>query len=149
MPRTTSRLLYHIVFATKRRLPLIPVEMEADLHAYVGGILRHHDAWLLAMGGMPDHVHLLLGLRPVHCLAEIVKHVKGSSSRWLSKQRPSQPFAWQEGYGAFTVSPSQTTSVRRYILSQPHHHRDQSFDQEWQFLLQRSNLSTRDTNAES
>ena len=89
---------------------------------------------------MADHVHLLVGLRPTHCLADVLEDVKGSSSKWVHDEIGSSRFAWQTGYGGFTVSPSQLEAVRKYILEQEAHHRKKTFQEEYVELLNRSGI---------
>jgi REP element-mobilizing transposase RayT len=141
MPSSYVNLLYHVVFTTKHRMPRLTAELQTVLYPYMGGIVSGFRGVLLEAGGMEDHVHLLLSLRPAPSVAEVVKNVKGGSSRWLN-QRPGagEPFAWQEGYGAFTVSPSQLETVRRYIQRQEEHHRTMSFEDEWASLLRKHGL---------
>ncbi|GAG44017.1 unnamed protein product [marine sediment metagenome] len=140
MPDTFSHLLYHIVFSTKDRLPLITRDIADDLYAYIGGILRHHNAVLIEIGGMPDHAHLLVRLRAQHSVAEIVKVVKSNSSRWMNNQVQNAKFAWQSGYGAFSVSESQAWAVVRYLRSQVEHHRRRSFREEFVTILERHSV---------
>ncbi len=131
--RFRSRL--HIVFATKNRLRLILPEMEDLLHRQIAGIAEKEGAELLEVGGVSDHLHLLLESRPRHSAADLVKAIKGATSRSFNDRFP--PFAWQRGYSAFTVSESQMSSLRRYIQRQPEHHRTMSFVDEYRLLLER------------
>jgi putative transposase len=139
MPSSYSALLYHVVFTTKYRQPRLRSEVRPELYAYMGGILNRRRGVLLEIGGIEDHVHLLIGLRTDHALAEEIRHVKGSSSRWWNRSGldGERRFAWQEGFGAFTVSRSQVPTLRRYIRGQPEHHKEVSFETEWQALLRR------------
>jgi len=135
MPSTHVSLHYHIVFSTKDRQPWIAREWRDDLHRYLGGCARTLDAKPHEIGGTDDHVHLLLGLTPVHRLADIIREIKKVSSRWVHEKTPA--FAWQEGYGGFTVSESNVDAVRRYIARQEEHHRKRPFKDEYRELLQR------------
>ncbi|BCX48206.1 transposase [Haloferula helveola] len=136
MPGTYTALHYHIVFATKDRSPLIHAELQPGLYDYIGGIARSLDAVLIEIGGMPDHVHLLVRLPPKTALADLMRVVKSRSSGWVSaNHRHHLPFAWQEGYGAFAVSMSDIPKVRRYIQKQPEHHREATFRDEFQRFL--------------
>jgi len=139
MPTSYSALLYHVVFATKHRSPRLSPELRPELYAYIGGILDRRRGVLLEVGGVEDHVHLLIGLRTDHSLAEEIRHVKGGSSRWWNRSSldGGEQFAWQEGFGAFTVSSSQVPTLRRYIQRQPEHHQEISFGTEWEMLLRR------------
>jgi putative transposase len=118
MPSTHLSLHYHIVFSTKGRAPVIAAEWRERLHAYLGGVVRNIEGVPEAIGGVCDHLHLLIGLRATACLADVVRDVKAVSSRWVHEEIGERAFAWQEGYGAFTVSASQRESVREYIARQ-------------------------------
>jgi putative transposase len=139
MPDTYTHLRYHLIFGTKNRAPLIATESRDSLYSYLSEILSKQRAIPIALGGMPDHVHLLVGLRATHLLPDVMRELKASSSRWM-KERWSVPFSWQVGYGAFTVSESNTAMVQRYILRQEEHHRRFSFQDELDNLLKRHGL---------
>ena len=140
MPSTHLSLHYHIIFSTKDRAPVIAAAWRQRLHAYLGGIIRNVDGVPEAIGGVADHVHLLIGLRATHCLADVVRDIKSVSSRWTHDEIRIAPFAWQEGYGAFTVSASQRDTVREYIATQKDHHRQRTFQEEYVEFLQRSGI---------
>ena len=114
MGSTFFSLHYHIVFSTKDRRPLIRREWRPRMHSYLGGIVKGINGVAEIVGGVEDHVHLLASLRPVHCLADVLRDLKKNSTNWV-KASFDRHFAWQEGYAAFTVSPSATDSVRNYI----------------------------------
>src|SRR5215469_5721224 len=137
MPSTHLSLHYHIVFGTKERQPLVEVEWRSRLHEYLGGLVRTADGIPEAIGGTADHVHLLVGLRATHTLAEFVQDIKQSSSRWIHDTIGIKNFAWQPGYGAFTVSVSNRGAVKEYIATQIEHHRAKSFQEEYLILLQK------------
>jgi len=142
MPRTYARLCFHIVFATKRRTPWILPELARELYPFVAGIVGDQGGLLLAIGGMPDHVHLLVDLRPHPSVAVVVKAIKGSSSRWINEDgRASDHFAWQEGYAAFSVSPSVLERVRTYVLNQEQHHLKSTFLTEQRDLLAKHGIA--------
>ncbi len=116
MPQTWTSLHYHIVFSTKHRQPTIAAELQHRLFAYLGGLFRAEEGQLIAVGGMPDHVHLLARLNQKHALADVMRIVKANSSRWVHEAFPQLGgFAWQSGYGAFTVGLSTLESVKGYI----------------------------------
>ena len=140
MPTTYTQLRYHLVFSTKYRVPTITSELRDVLYDYLGGILQTKGGVLLTAGGMPDHVHLLAGWGTTVTVAEMLKELKGSSSHWIN-ERLKNGFAWQEGYGAFTVSASQVPAVRKYILNQEEHHKKVSFVQEFLGLLKKHGVS--------
>jgi putative transposase len=138
MANSYTRLLYHVVFSTKGRRPLITPDIRADLHAYLGGIVRNLKGAALEVGGVTDHVHLLLGLRAETAVAEAVAKLKANSSSWLSAKVGKQNwFGWQVGYGAFTVSASREETVQRYIQRQEVHHRRLTYQEELVALLKR------------
>jgi REP element-mobilizing transposase RayT len=138
MASTLSNLVYHIIFSTKGREPMIVPEIRDELHRYIGGIIKGESGVLLQIGGMPDHIHMVIKLKPIHSLSEIMRKVKGSSSKWINEQnRIAGGFAWQEGYGAFTVSESQISVVLQYVKEQQNHHRNRSFKDEFIRVLQR------------
>ena len=135
MAGTYTNLLYHLVFSTKNRQPWIAPEIEEELYRYVGGIVRGEGGTLLEVNGMPDHVHLLVKLKPARAVSEILQHIKGNSSKWLNETKMRvRKFGWQDGYAAFTVSESQV-AVRRYIQNQKSHHRRTSYEDELLALL--------------
>jgi len=140
MPSTHLSLHYHVVFSTKNRAPLIVAAWRERLHAYIGGVIRSVEGVPEAIGGVANHVHLLIGLRATARLADVVRDVKAVSSRWVHDEIGERAFAWQEGYGAFTVSASQREAVREYIAPQEEHHRQRTFQEEYLELLQRSGV---------
>jgi len=141
MSHTFTQLLYHVVFGTRNREALIGPGLRDDLYPYMAGIVRNERGSLLAIGGMPDHLHLLVRLKPAVSLSDLLCSVKANSSRWVHERPdPPQGFAWQEGYGAFTVSESSAGSVCRYIQNQEEHHRGRSFEEEWVALLKRHGI---------
>src|SRR5436190_9069398 len=119
MSSTHLSLHYHIVFGTKNHEPMIQPAWRGDLQAYLGGIIRTADGIAESIGGVSDHVHLLIGLRATHRLADVIRELKAVSSGWVHNEIGMRDFAWQEGYGAFTVSASQREAVRQYIQQQP------------------------------
>jgi REP element-mobilizing transposase RayT len=130
MAHTYASNFIHCVFSTKERRSLIPAARTAELYAYLGGIARGEGYSLIAAGGTANHVHLLFDLPAPCSLAHAVQKLKGSSSRWMG-----DGFSWQEGYGAFSVSPSQIEVVKGYIQNQEEHHRKRDFEQEFVALL--------------
>ena len=133
LPSTHLCLHYHIVFSTKDRMPLI--RDPARVHAYLGGVLKHLEATPLDIGGVKDHVHLLVGLKATHRLSDVLRTIKGESSRWIHEELGERKFGWQDGYAAFTVSRSLLDTVRRYVQNQEKHHRKRSFIDEYRELL--------------
>lgn len=138
---TFANLLYHIVFSTKGRAPLISEEVKEPLYEYMGGIIRGEGGILLEIGGMPDHVHLLAKFKTDIAVATMVKKIKGKSSKWRNDVRDqAERFQWQEGYGAFSVSESLVKKVRNYIRTQEEHHRRVSFKEELIALLRKHRI---------
>jgi putative transposase len=138
MSSTLTNLLYHIVFSTKNREPIITKPIRADLYKYMGGIIRGEGGTLLEIGGMPDHVHLVVRFKTEPSVATMVKIIKSKSSKWLNEQ-PKRPgrFEWQRGYAAFTVSMSQLENVRAYVRNQEQHHRRKTFQEELRLMLEK------------
>jgi putative transposase len=131
MPQSYSGLYYHVIFRTKDRFTLIPDSIFSRLGDYIGGLIKGEGGKLLAFGSMPDHVHLLVSLGREHVIAEVVKKIKGSSSKWIHESFPDlQSFAWQTGYGAFTVSPSILPNTVKYIAKQKEHHVHRTYREE-------------------
>ena len=140
MPSTHLSLHYHLVFSTKDRRPLIADTWRTQLHAYLGGAVRTCGGVAEAVGGTADHAHLLVGLRATHTLADVLREIKHSSSQWAHETIGARLFAWQEGYGAFTVSASNLARVKTYIARQEEHHRKRTFEEEYVALLKRSGV---------
>jgi len=136
MPDSYTNLLYHIVFSTKERRPLITPKYEIRLYDYLGGTIRKVGGISLELNGTEDHIHLLAKLRPDCALSDVLRELKANATGWMHDVFPSlNNFSWQRGYGAFTVSQSNVESVRRYIARQKEHHRKVSFRDEFiQFL---------------
>ena len=139
MPQSLAKILVHTVFSTKDRRPFIrDKSLHEELHRYLDGILTNHDCQPLAIGGVEDHVHILSTLARTCAPAEMVKEVKRGSSIWLKTKRPDlHDFAWQNGYGIFSVGFSQIETVRQYIAGQKEHHRKVSFQDEFREFLKR------------
>ena len=138
MSSTYLSLHYHLVFSTDKREPMI-----SDLprmRDYLAGTVLGLGGHCQAVGGMPDHVHLLIGLKATHTVADFVRELKKSSSAWMHDSMGNRTFAWQQGYAAFTVSASGMKHVRDYILDQEKHHRERTFRQELKAFLDKSGV---------
>ncbi len=143
MAGTYTNLLYHIVFSTKGRTPLITKELQPDLYAYIGGIIRSEGGTLLEIGGLSDHVHLLTKFNPTTAISDLLKNIKAGSSKWVNDERfKLRKFGWQDGYAAFSVSESQVEAIRRYIRDQEQHHSGKSYQDEFRILLDHTGSST-------
>ena len=128
----------HYVFSTKDRLPLITPDLRPRLWSYLGGIAREHDMPVIGIGGMEDHGHILVGLPATLAIAKAVQTLKGVSSKWIHETFPQlQHFAWQEGYGAFSLSKSSLPNALAYIEQQEEHHRQHTFKEEFIAFLER------------
>ena len=138
MANTYTSLFYHIVFSTKNRTPYIRPEIEQRVWEYMGGVMRHHKLTALQIGGVDDHAHALIMAPPTIAPSQIAQYLKGDSSKWIHETFPElRSFAWQEGYGAFTVSKSGLEAVVRYIQNQRAHHQKQDFQAEYLEFLRR------------
>jgi REP-associated tyrosine transposase len=141
MPSTYTNLLYHIVFSTKDRRPFINPKLRAELHPYMGGIILDAGGEPLEIGGVEDHVHLLVKLPADLAVSDALRLIKSNSSKWAGERSDLvRTFAWQTGYSAFTVSKSQVASVRKYIKNQEQHHRRLPFKQELVSLLEKHEI---------
>ena len=135
---TFTNLLFHVVYSTKYRKPMIEKTWQDELYGYVGGVIRENKGTLLCMGGVNDHVHLLVRFSPTIAISDMLRLIKGNSSKMVNdKIKPRIPFEWQSGYGAFSVSESQCEKVRAYILNQEVHHRKRTFEEEFIAMLER------------
>ena len=140
MAQTLVTLLVHVVFSTKNRIDLIPAdeEIEGQLFAYIGGILKSRGNQLLAAGCTQNHIHLLISLSKNERLSELMRDVKTSTSKWMKTTAgPHQIFQWQDGYGAFSIGASQISAVRTYLKSQKEHHQTRTFEDEYLVLLRK------------
>jgi len=140
MGSTFSSLHFHLVFSTKHRIPQINSDWRGRLHEYLGGTVNGLHGTSQGVGGTDDHVHLLVGLKPTHRLADFMRELKKASSVWVHDQIGMNEFARQEGYGAFTVSPPARPGVRNYIANQEEHHRKWSFQEELISLLEQAGI---------
>ncbi|MBL8877542.1 MAG: IS200/IS605 family transposase [Phycisphaerales bacterium] len=141
MPSAYTQNFYHTVFSTKRRAMLISPDLGERLYPFMGGILRDLRCTLLAINGMPDHVHLLIRYRADLSHSDMLRQIKGRSSKWINETWPQHGhFAWQEGYGGFTVSKSAVPEVEAYISRQKEHHKHMDFKTEFLELLRRHGI---------
>jgi putative transposase len=141
MAHTFTNLLVHIIFSTKDRSPLIDAELKPKLHAYTGGIIREVNGKAYAINGVADHIHVLASLPPTIALADAMRTIKTNSSRWVHEQgKAKSHFAWQTGYGAFSVSKSNVSEVMNYIAGQEEHHRKMTFQQEFLIFLEKHGI---------
>ncbi|MFT3908927.1 MAG: IS200/IS605 family transposase [Ferruginibacter sp.] len=136
MPNTYTQLYIQFVFETKYRQAMIQNEWKENLHKYVTGIFQNNSHKMLQINSMPDHIHIFIGMKPHQSISSLIQNVKTESSKWIKEQKfCTHPFAWQEGYGAFSYSRSHIDRVIRYIQNQEIHHRKENFLDEYKRLL--------------
>jgi len=141
MPDSYTNLLYHIIFSTKDRRPLIPDAHQPRLYEYIGGTIRGLGGISLELNGTEDHLHLLTKLRPDKSLSDVLRELKANATGWMHDVFPDlKDFSWQRGYGAFTVSQSNVEEVRRYIAGQKQHHARVSFRDEFISFLKANQI---------
>jgi putative transposase len=138
LSHTYFQNVMHVVFSTKERRKIIPTEMKERLWSYTAGICKRQKVFVHAVGGMEDHIHLLLQFPATIAISEAIKKIKANSSGWMSNEIGK--FAWQAGYGAFSVSKSNILTVTRYIQNQERHHRKMSFEDEFIALLEKHGI---------
>lgn len=141
MSRTYTNLLYHLVFSTKERIPLISPSFRDEVNSYLGGIVRDLGGTPIEIGGVADHLDLLIKLKPTATLSDVMRELKAGSSKWLNEDKMKlRKFGWQDGYAAFSVSKSQAPRLREYISNQDAHHRRIGYKEEFLALLQRHEI---------
>ena len=142
MANTFSQIYIQTVFAVSARQSLIKPEFKRDLHKYIAGIVRNQGQKLISINGMPDHVHILIGLKPAMALPDLVREIKSDSSNFVNEKKFVRGrFSWQEGYGAFSYGHSQLDAVIRYIQNQEKHHQRSSFRSEYLTLLRKFDIA--------
>lgn len=136
MPNTYTQIHIHAVFAVQNRHSVIDDEWKDRLYKYMIAIIQNHEHKVLAIGGMSDHIHILFGMRPTQSLSDLMKVVKGESSKWINENHfVNGQFSWQQGFGAFSYSKSQIPAVIKYINNQQKHHQKVSFIDEYKKTL--------------
>ena len=142
MANTFSQIYIQIVFAVSGRLSLIKPAFKENLYKYISGIVRNQGQKLISINGMPDHVHILIGLKPSMALADLIRDIKADSSNHVNKNKwVHGRFSWQEGYGAFSYGHSQLDTIVRYIQNQERHHQRRSFRSEYLTLLRKFDIA--------
>jgi REP element-mobilizing transposase RayT len=137
MPNTYAQIYVHLVFAVALRDAMISQEWESELYKYIGGIIHNHKHKMLAINGMPDHIHIIVSLNPDESISDLVKNIKQYSSLWIKNEHKCRcRFAWQKGYGAFSYGQSQIEAVETYIANQKAHHRKKKFIDEYRLMLE-------------
>ena len=137
---TYCSLHYHIVFSTKNRIRFIHRNHEARFHEYIGGAAKGLDGFPQGVGGVEDHIHLLVGLRTTHRIADFIRELKKTTSRWMHEEISQDEFAWQEGYSVFSISADARPRVQNYIANQREHHRVKSFREELIEMFDRAGI---------
>ena len=141
MSHTYTSLHYHLVFGTKHRQPFLSQDLETRVWEYLAGIARQHGLLPHRVGGVEDHIHLALSCPPTITVSKVAQLMKGASSKWIHESFAHlREFAWQEGYGAFSVSCSNLPTVIKYIANQRAHHAAQTFDDEFRLLVEKHGL---------
>lgn len=140
MPQSLANVLVHLVFSTQDRAPHLTREIRQELFPYIGGVLRNIECPVLQIGGVEDHVHILLRLSRTVSIAQLMEKTKTSTSKWIKTKGPTD-FAWQAGYGAFSVGQSEAERVIGYIQSQEEHHRTVSFQDELRALFAEAGIA--------
>jgi putative transposase len=140
MPASHLSLHYHLIFSTRDRIAYLEPEWRVSLHTHLGDIINNLGGVAEKIGGVEDHVHLLIGLRATHRLSDVVREVKSASSKWVYEEMKKPQFTWQDGYGAFTVSASKIEVVREYIARQEEIHRQKTFQEEYLKFLEESGI---------
>lgn len=142
MAHTYINLVVHVIYSTKDRHPHIDPDLRSRLSAYLGGVIRDIGGVPLIVNGTADHTHQLMSIAATRSIAEIVRLVKANSSKWVHETFPAKRgFAWQSGYGAFSVSQSNVDAVRQYIADQEEHHRTVTFQEEYLAFLRRHGIA--------
>jgi REP element-mobilizing transposase RayT len=132
MANTYTQLYFHIIFAVSGRNNLIAKSWKEELYKYISGIIANKNQKLMIINGMPNHIHLLIGTKPDCNLSDLVRDIKANSSKWINEKRfLNGKFAWQTGFGAFTVSQSSVNNVISYIKNQEEHHKQKTFKEEY------------------
>lgn len=141
MANTYTQFYVHLVFAVKNRNALIKKQWKDDLGKYITGIVQNHKHKMLAIGSMPDHVHIFIGYNVNHLIPDLVEEIKTSSNEWIKQNNLSRfRFGWQKGYGAFSHSRSQIDSVVKYVLNQEKHHKKTDFRTEYLEILRKNDI---------
>lgn len=141
MAGTFSQIYVQIVFAVKGRDSLIQPNWEENLYKYISGIVKNKEQKMLAINGMPDHIHFLIGMKPSCCLSDLVREIKKASNEFVNDNKYSKfKFQWQEGYGAFSYGHSSLDNVIEYIHNQKEHHKKRTFRDEYKLFLEKFNI---------
>ncbi|MDX9694516.1 MAG: IS200/IS605 family transposase [Bacteroidales bacterium] len=138
MPNTYTQIYIHTVFSVKNRESLINPKWKDELYKYITGIVQNQNHKLIAINGMPDHLHIFIGLKPDQSISDLMQDIKGGSSKWINEKGfVNGKFEWQSGFGAFSYSDSQVDNVVKYIIAQEEHHKKKTFIEEYTDFLEK------------
>lgn len=138
MANTYTKIYIHAVFAVQNRLSLISKTWEEELYKYITSIIQNSGHKMLAINGVPNHLHVFFGMKPHQSISDLIKHIKGDFSKWINQKRfVKGKFSWQEGYGAFSYGHSQLDSVIKYVMTQKEHHKKKTFKEEYLSILKK------------
>jgi len=144
MANTYTQIHIQAVFAVQNRECIIRNSWKEGLYKYISGIVQSNNHKILSINGMPDHIHILFGLRPSQSIADLMQDIKGSSSKWINNNKLVQSkFSWQEGYGAFSYSKSEVPAIIQYIINQTDHHKRKTFSEEYYEMLKEVDFDDR------
>ena len=145
MANTYSQSYFHLIFSPKNRQALIQRAWKNELEKYITGIIQNNKHKLLAIGSMPDHIHIFIGYYLNHRISDLVEEIKTSSNKWINDNKLSRyKFEWQKGYGAFTHSHSQIDAIIKYVLNQEQHHKRRTFKEEYLEILKKNDIKYND-----
>ena len=146
MPQSLVKNYIHICFSTKERFPFIDHQIKQELFAYLGGICKNLESYAIEIGGVEDHIHILCNLSRKIALMKLIEELKSHSSKWIkTKGDKYSTFYWQNGYGGFSVNPTEVENVKRYIKNQENHHKNKPFKDEYRSLLKKYDMEFDET----
>ncbi len=142
MANTYTQLYFQFVFAVQNRISFIQSDWKDELYKYITGIVQNNKHKLIAISGMPNHLHVFVGYKPHQLIPDLLQDIKGSSSEWINRRNLAKgKFSWQEGYGAFSYSHSHIDNVVKYIMNQEEHHKKRTYREEYIELLEKFNIA--------
>ena len=140
MGHTYSSLYFHVIWSTKDRKPIIKTSFRNKLYSYIGGIIKKEKTDLLSIGGISNHIHILIKTNTQNKISDLIQKIKGGSSAFINQTLPNEKFNWQSGYGIFAVSISKVDTVKQYIVNQELHHKKISYENEFEKLLDKHKI---------
>ena len=143
MANTYTQIHLHLIFAVQNRRSLIQNSWKYRLYEYITGIVQQNTHKMIIINGMPDHLHVVIGMRPIQSLSDLMQDIKGNSSKWINDNKlAARKFTWQEGYGAFSYNKSQLPKLIEYVRNQEEHHKKMSFQEEYEDFIKKFNLKS-------